>query len=64
VTLPFEVTAVTLQNVSPSLTMAEPTDIFSKLVNWLSSQGTEHKTITHNDGGKDFFSRLMNRISS
>ncbi len=44
--------------------MAEPTDIFSKFVNWLSSQGTEHKTITHNDGGKDFFSRLMNRISS
>ncbi|QNJ07448.1 hypothetical protein SynMEDNS5_02761 [Synechococcus sp. MEDNS5] len=63
-TLPFEVTAVTLQNGSLSFTMAQPTDIFSKFVNWLSAQGTAPKTITHNDGGKDLFSKLMNRISS
>ena len=44
--------------------MAQPTDPFSKFVNWLSAQGTAPKTISHNDGGKDFFSKLMNRISS
>ena len=44
--------------------MAQPTDFFSKFVNWLSAQGTPPKTITNNDGGKDFFSKLMNRISS
>ena len=44
--------------------MAQPTDFFSKFVNWLSAQGTAPKAITNNDGGKDFFSKLMNRISS
>jgi|OM-RGC.v1.036006432 hypothetical protein len=64
VTLPFEVTAVKLQNGLLSFTMAQPTDPFSKFVNWLSAKGTAPKTVTHNDGGKDFFSKLMNRISS
>ncbi|MGB1195500.1 MAG: ferredoxin--nitrite reductase [Synechococcus sp.] len=63
-TLLFEVTAVTPNHGSPFRTMAQPTDFFSKFVNWLSAQGTAPKTITNNDGGKDFFSKLMNRISS
>jgi len=61
---PFEVTANMFQNASSFLTMAEPTDFFSKFVNWLSAQGSAPKITTRNDGGQDFFSKLMNRISN
>lgn len=44
--------------------MAQPTDLFSKFVNWLSAHGSAPKATTYKDGGKDIFSKLMNRISS
>ncbi len=38
-------------------------DLFSSFVNWLSDAGKELPATTRPDGGKDFFSRLMNKIS-
>ena len=38
-------------------------DIFSRFVNWLSATGNEKPSTNREGGGKDLFSRLMNRIS-
>ncbi len=38
-------------------------DFFSNFVNWFSSLGSEKPSINQIDGGQDFFSKLMNRIS-
>ncbi|MDP6851224.1 MAG: ferredoxin--nitrite reductase [Prochlorococcaceae cyanobacterium ETNP1_MAG_8] len=38
-------------------------DLFSRFVNWLSNSGSEKPAINREGGSKDFFSRLMNRIS-
>jgi len=38
-------------------------DYFSIFVNWFSSLGSEKPSINQVNGGQDFFSKLMNRIS-
>ena len=38
-------------------------DFFSNFVNWFSSIGVDKPSIEKVDGGQDFFSKLMNRIS-
>ena len=38
-------------------------DYFSSFVNWFSALGNDQPSITEVNGGKDFFSKLMNRIS-
>tara|TARA_Y100001970_G_C13522236_1_gene503556 strand:+ start:191 stop:382 length:192 start_codon:yes stop_codon:yes gene_type:complete len=39
-------------------------DFFSNFVNWFSSLGVDKPSIEKPNGGQDFFSRIMNRISS
>lgn len=39
------------------------TDLFSRIVNWLSEFGSDRPHINRQGGSKDPFSRLMNRIS-
>ena len=43
--------------------MANRNDVFSRLVNWISSSGQDGTVINRPGGSTDFFSRLMNRIS-
>jgi hypothetical protein len=43
--------------------MTRQPDLFSRFVNWLNTTGADRPVISHPSGGKDFFSRLMNRIS-
>ena len=38
-------------------------DLFSSFVNWFTALGNEKPAINNLDGGQDFFSKLMNRIS-
>jgi len=38
-------------------------DLFSRFVNWLSTSGNDKPAINREGGSRDFFSRLMNRIS-
>ena len=38
-------------------------DYFSSFVNWFSALGDEKPSINLVNGGQDFFSKLMNRIS-
>ncbi len=38
-------------------------DLFSRFVNWLSENGNDKPVITNEGGNRDFFSRLMNKIS-
>ena len=38
-------------------------DLFSTFVNWFTSIGEEKAPIEREGGGKDFFSKLMNKIS-
>tara|TARA_B100000700_G_C14830845_1_gene754413 strand:+ start:158 stop:301 length:144 start_codon:yes stop_codon:yes gene_type:complete len=38
-------------------------DFFSRFVNWFSALGSEKPSINEINGGQDFFSKLMNRIS-
>ncbi len=38
-------------------------DFFSSFVNWFSALGKEQPSIEQVNGGQDFFSKLMNRIS-
>ncbi|HGY5533364.1 MAG TPA: ferredoxin--nitrite reductase [Prochlorococcus sp.] len=38
-------------------------DLFSAFVNWFSELGKDLPETTSEDGGQDFFSRLMNKIS-
>jgi hypothetical protein len=38
-------------------------DLFSRVMNWLSSAGQDKPAIERSNGGRDLFSRLMNRIS-
>mgnify|MGYP001442979268 CR=1 FL=1 len=38
-------------------------DYFSMFVNWFSSLGSDKPAINKTEGGQDFFSKLMNRIS-
>jgi hypothetical protein len=39
-------------------------DFFSRFVNWFSNSGSDYILADSKVGGKDFFSRLMNRISN
>ncbi len=41
----------------------QPTDLFSRFVNWLSAAGGEKTPINRAEGNQDFFSKIMNRIS-
>lgn len=38
-------------------------DLFSAFVNWFSEAGKDLPETTLEEGGQDFFSRLMNKIS-
>jgi len=38
-------------------------DYFSIFVNWFSSLGSDKPSTNQINGGQDFFSKLMNRIS-
>tara|TARA_B100000700_G_scaffold330162_1_gene454999 strand:- start:1877 stop:2020 length:144 start_codon:yes stop_codon:yes gene_type:complete len=38
-------------------------DFLSNFINWFSSLGEDKPSIDKSDGGQDFFSRIMNRIS-
>ena len=38
-------------------------DLFSNFVNWFSSLGSDKPSIEKTNGGQDFFSKIMNRIS-
>ena len=43
--------------------MASNNDLFSRLVNWLSSSGPDKTALSREGGNTDLFSRFMNRIS-
>ncbi len=41
----------------------QPRDFFSRFVNWFSNSHPDGVLVDSKMGGKDFFSRWMNRIS-
>ena len=51
------------QSQLPHQIMAANNDLFSRFVNWLSASGKELPPVNRQGGSRDFFSRLMNRIS-
>ncbi|MEB3157978.1 MAG: ferredoxin--nitrite reductase [Synechococcus sp.] len=43
--------------------MAQSRDLFSRLVNWFTSSGTDKAPISRPAHQRDVFSKLMNKIS-
>ena len=52
-----------IEELTTRFPMTRTPDFFTRFINWLSESGADRAPITSNSSSRDFFSRLMNRVS-